>query len=135
MFRVTFTDQKVRLYGVALFMMVVLCIAGFFSWKQYERNQKIQKEIAVLEAERARVQRENESLKNRINYFATEEFKEQEAKSRLNMRKSDEYVVEIQQSQTKEEEKQVKRENGTSASSDDPYYKKWWEKFLSKEIL
>lgn len=103
--------------------------------KQYERHSRIKGEVAVLEAEKERVRKENESLKERISYFATENFQEAESKERLNMRKDNEYVVDIEQ---------MPRENNASPkpasqerenAADVPNYKKWWEKFLNEHVI
>jgi cell division protein FtsB len=124
-------EQRTAVLLTMLFMGGVLVVAGFFSWKQYERHQRIRTEVAVLETQRERVHKENESLKERINYFATEEFQEQESKERLNMRKNNEYVVEIEQSTfDKQEDEGSKKVDTGEAPVETPYYKKWWAKIF-----
>jgi predicted negative regulator of RcsB-dependent stress response len=131
MHRHFFVQQKTILLLTLIFMVIVLVIAGLFSWKQYERHQRIQVEVAVLEVQRERVQKENESLKERINYFATDEFKEQESKERLNMRKNNEYVVEIEQNAlNKKENPEESNREKLNPTVPTPYYKKWWDKIF-----
>jgi predicted negative regulator of RcsB-dependent stress response len=126
-----FVQQRTVVLLTMLFMAGVLILAGYFSWKQYERHQRIRAEVAILETQRERVQKENESLKERINYFATEEFKEQESKERLNMRKNNEYVVEIEQNGfNKEEDKGSQKAEKLESLVEVPYYKKWWAKIF-----
>lgn len=111
-------------------MGLVLLVAGYASWKQYERHSRIKQEVAVLEAEKERVRKENESLKERISYFKTENFQEQESKERLNMRKDNEYVVEIERMPTHGESAPRTVSTDNTAEVDIPNYKKWWEKIF-----
>lgn len=128
--RGTFLERKTMNMAIGLAMLLVLLAAGYASWKQYERHSRIKKEVAILEAEKERVQKENESLKERINYFATENFQEQESKERLNMRKDNEYVVDIERMPSD----LSKAEADTSLVPQEaprlPNYKKWWEKIF-----
>ena len=110
-------------------MAIVLLIAGFASWKQIERHKRIKVDVAILEQERERVRKENESLKERIRYFSTENFQEQESKGRLNMRKDNEYVVDIERIE-KNAEPEIKTVKNTTTEAPIPNYKKWWEKIF-----
>ena len=116
--------------GVLVAMLVVLLVAGYASWKQFERHSRIKAEVEVLEREKERVRKENESLKERIHYFSTESFQEQESKERLNMRKDREYVVDIERIQ-KDSEKEGGAESYTPKQEESvPNYKKWWDKIF-----
>lgn len=125
-----FLDRKTLNTLVLLVMVVVLAVAGYASWQQYQRHSRITAEVAILETERERVRKENESLKERINYFATENFQEQESKERLNMRKDNEYVVDIERAPS-QTPVSVKSDTALStATPNTPNYKKWWEKIF-----
>jgi cell division protein FtsB len=85
------------------FILVVLVFGAllFGGWevltssKQTERNQKIEKEVATLENEAEKIRRENETLREKIIYFASDDFREQEAKRKLGLKRSDETMVVI----------------------------------------
>lgn len=126
----SFVDRKTIHLFVIAGMAIVLIIAGYASWKEYERHSRIKSEVAILEAEKERIRKENESLKERISYFATENFQEQESKERLNMRKDTEYVVDIERvpNQTSVTEDKTQQESGENTYI--PNYKKWWEKIF-----
>lgn len=126
----TFFDSRVVQVMVIAGMVIVLLVAGFASWKQYERHSRIKQEISVLEAEKERVRKENESLKERISYFATENFQEQESKERLNMRKDNEYVVDIEQAPGEHSSALPAASEQLTPTEDIPNYKKWWEKIF-----
>ena len=111
-------------------MGVILVVAGYASWKQYERHTRIKQEVAILEAEKERVRKENESLKERISYFKTENFQEQESKERLNMRKDNEYVVDIERVPVHTENTPRVTSTGVETEMEIPNYKKWWQKIF-----
>lgn len=125
-----FFSQKNLRTSVILGMVLIFLIASYASWKQFERHSRIKAEVAVLIEERERVRKENESLKERINYFATENFQEQESKERLNMRKDNEYVVDIERIQKNQDVKIKSLETNTASEETVPNYKKWWAKFF-----
>jgi cell division protein FtsB len=109
-------------------MLGVLAVAGYFSWQQYQRGQRIRSEVKVLEDEAARVQHENESLQERIQYFSTENYREQESKERLNMRRPDEFVVDIEQLRKPTENTATQNTQVAEGESATPIYKKWFLK-------
>lgn len=125
-----FVSQKNLRTGVVLGMVIIFIIASYASWKQFERYSRIKAEVEVLVEERERVRKENESLKERINYFATENFQEQESKERLNMRKDNEYVVDIERIQKNDDVEIKAPENETVSEELLPNYKKWWAKLF-----
>lgn len=126
----SFWERNLVNTGVLAAMAVVLVVAGYASWNQYERHTRIKAEVAILETEKERIRKENESLKERISYFATENFQEQESKARLNMRNDNEYVVDIERVPNATP---INTKNAGSAPSENvdmPNYKKWWEKIF-----
>lgn len=123
-------SQKNLRTSVIVGMVIIFIIAGYASWKQFERHSRIKAEVAVLIKERERVRKENESLKERINYFATENFQEQESKERLNMRKDNEYVVDIERIQKNDESAAKAVESKATSEEPLPNYKKWWAKLF-----
>lgn len=107
---------------------------GYKSWQEHERNARIQAEIALLESEAAKIRRENETLAQKIEYFASPDFQEQEAKRKLGLRRQEEAVVILHevpvlpQGSDVQDEKEF--ENSQSLVDLTPNYKKWWRLFF-----
>ncbi len=106
--------------------------AGWASYRQYERSVRIQAEIDVLRREADRIARENETLSEKIQYFASPNFKEEEAKEKLGLRRQEEKVMAI------EGEVRFEEAEASAAPSDAsekvawevPNYSKWWNRFF-----
>lgn len=126
--------EKVPTKLLVLLALIIFGIAGYFSYQQWKRHRSIQGEIASLEAERERVSKENESLKERIGYFGTDNYQEQESKERLSMRKPDEYVVEIDQPTTATSEGSAEQPQVDDSASGKPDYMKWFEKIFKSNL-
>ncbi len=117
--------------------MVVL-LSGwvlYLSSKQVERNQRIQEEVSSLETEAVKIRRENETLSEKIQYFSSDDFREQEAKKKLGLKKAEETVVIIkpQPEQNKEEGNSfvMKQQASVDVGKENmPNYKKWWKIFF-----
>lgn len=114
----------VLMFGLALW-------AGWASLQQYERSVRIQQEIDVLKQEAERVARENETLSQKIQYFASPNFKEGEAKEKLGLRRQEEQMIAI------DGDVRLVPESTPQAASvmervgrQTPNYMKWWNRFL-----
>lgn len=106
--------------------------AGLASYHQYERSVRIQAEIDILRREADRIARENETLSEKIQYFASPNFKEEEAKEKLGLRRQEEKVIVI------EGQPEFGAAASLSAESSKfervawevPNYRKWWNRFF-----
>lgn len=107
--------------------------AGWASYRQYERSVRIQAEIDILKREADRVARENETLSEKIQYFASPNFKEEEAKEKLGLRRQEEKVMAIEGKTWYGEEKDPAIESVASekVSWQVPNYRKWWNRFFA----
>lgn len=130
------------------FRVVVVAVLILIGWvlyvssKQVERNRRIQEEIGALETEATKIHRENETLSERISYFASDDFREQEAKKKLGLKKTEETVVEVKPtrldsarlaSEKNEGEtswKEPQALSGNSEGENVANYKKWWKVFF-----
>lgn len=117
---------------------VVILLSGwglYISSKQIERNRRIQDEVSSLEVEAVKIRRENETLSEKIDYFSSDNFREQEAKKKLGLKKAEETVVIIkpQPEQNKggdaslATDKRSSENVGNEASAN---YEKWWKIFF-----
>lgn len=127
-----------RRWWLRVVVVAVLSLIGwvlYVSSKQIERNRRIQEEIGTLETEAAKISRENETLSERISYFASDDFREQEAKKKLGLKKTEETVVEVKPARRYENggetsggELQISSKNSEDGSAAN--YKKWWKVFF-----
>lgn len=81
--------------GVFVLALLLVGWVVFISWEQFERHERIEEEVAVLQAEAEKIRRENETFSERIGYFSSDAFREQEAKKKLGLKKNNETVVVI----------------------------------------
>lgn len=106
---------------------------GYQSYQEHERNAQIQDEIDALETEAEKIRRENETLAQRIEYFASPDFQEQEAKKKLGLRRQEESVLSIREDPSLVTSLALP-ENSSSEIKQEvqilPNYKKWWQQFF-----
>lgn len=127
---------SLRIGMVALF--VVGGYLGYKSWEEHKRNAKIQSEIALLEAEAAKIRRENETLTQKIEYFASPDFQEQEAKKKLGLRRQEESVVALREVPVLSQEEEIVEVHQLGETYQEkapnltPNYKKWWRRFFEE---
>ncbi len=81
--------------GIALAALAIVGWVFSVSSRQSERNQRIEDEVSALETEAEKIRRENETLREKIAYFSSQDFREQEAKRKLGLKREDETMVVI----------------------------------------
>ena len=127
--------RKLWIRAVIIIVILLVGWVAYISAKQLERNRRIQKEVTTLSLEAAKIRRENETLGDRINYFSSNEFREQEAKEKLGMKKPDETVMVVQQEPDPVATENTDEQQNTkplSADEGGENYKKWWNLFFNK---
>lgn len=126
-------------WGVSFAVIILVGWVFSISWKQLERNRRIEQEVSLLEAEAEKIRRENETLSEKIGYFSSQDFREQEAKKKLGLRKSEETVVVIKPKPSygeKETASLIRKErfvSGTGEDADLRPFQKWWNLFFGKK--
>lgn len=114
--------------------MIVCLIAwvAYTSSKQVARNQRIEKEVDILRQEADKIRRENETLAEKVRYFASNDFQEQEAKEKLGMKKTGEEVIVIQSRKATEEKAETSAITTPAVyeGKGEPNYIKWWRIFF-----
>jgi cell division protein FtsB len=128
---------KRKIWTRSLMAAAIILIgwAAFVSSKQIQRNRRIQEEVAALDTEAVKVRRENKTLSERIGYLSSSDFREQEAKEKLGLKKTKEILAVIKPAPEYETQKDVKNETNKDISENDiksdiPNYKKWWKMFF-----
>ncbi len=123
-------------YWVRAGVVFILCLiswAVYISSKQLARNERIESEVDILKQQADRIRRENETLSEKVRYFASDDFREQEAKEKLGMKKAGEEVIVIKSRTVGESEKKEPAMSMIPASytgESGPQYKKWWRLFF-----
>lgn len=119
----------------AVFGLAVILFVSYKAFRESERNRKIEQEIAAVQAEAEKIQKDNRELEEKIAYFRTPEFQEKIAKEKLNFQKADEEVVIIKSSPSlrveAEEEVQSIPSDQESLGEKEPNYRKWWRYFFN----
>ncbi|MDD2766495.1 MAG: septum formation initiator family protein [Candidatus Moranbacteria bacterium] len=115
--------------GTVIIISLLIVWVLVLSSRQLKRSERIEKEVAILEVEAGKIRHENETLAEKIQYFSSNDFREQEAKKKLGLKKEKENVVIINprsgsERQENKPEERVEREDNT------PNYKKWWNLFF-----
>lgn len=77
----------------SIILMIATGLLGYKIVNQAQKQKMIDDEIATLEREVSRLHLENEELAELNSYFNTSEFKEREAKDKLNLVKEGEQLV------------------------------------------
>jgi len=114
--------------GIIILSLIVWVI--ILSSRQVQRSERIQQEISLLEKEAEKIRHENETLSQKIQYFASDDFREQEAKRKLGLKKENENVVIINsRSNTLSagDESEIRKEKIDDTKAN---YKKWFELFF-----
>ena len=114
-----------------LFSVALIVWIGSVTLKEMERGNRIQEEIASLHAEAQKTQKENTVLREKIKYFQTDAFQEQEARNKLNYQRPDEQAVVIQSIPSNEPVKASEYVPSPTTVDDLlPNYTKWWRQFF-----
>ena len=110
---------------------------GTVSYRFFERTGMIKSEIRELEREAKRIDQENATLREKIEYFSSASFKEREAKDKLGLKKIDEQVIVVKtRSETADDMGNLPIPiigTGRVAEFRPPNYVKWWRMLFSKE--
>ena len=114
------------LAGVILAIFII-----YISMKEIQRGRQIESEIETLRKEAEEIETSNHNLQEKISYFATQEFQERAAKEKLNLQKSDEKVVIVKPSVSRE----IIEENSADSKNDNikeeiSNYLKWYNQFF-----
>lgn len=120
-------------------MLLIFFLAGIVfafasAWKEWGRSKRIESEVEKLRMEAQKVERENQTLSERIAYFSTDNYQEKEAKEKLGLKKSDETVVVIESNLSRSDEAvqspgQFSRADGAKSN-----YQRWWQYFFARSV-
>ncbi len=112
-----------------LTMFVLLVVLGLISWaviSSSSKNEKVEEQTSALDQEIEELQQQNLELTDLIDYFASTEYVEQQAREKLNLVKPGEKVVIITQS----DEEGLNNLEQAKELKNSPV--KWWRYFFGK---
>lgn len=119
---------------LVLLGLVLGLLLGMAVYREIRKKEAVQKEIRALQEEAAKISRENSDITERIAYLESRDYKEREAKEKLNLQKPGETVVVITPGPSKEEivensnrEKRILEIAGIQEKSNP---EKWWDYFF-----
>ena len=115
---------------VGLFLILVLWI-GYGVMREYNRAQSAQDELNTLRADTDEIFQSNKELDELLNLYNEEQYIEQEAKARLNLKRSDESVLIIVEDDTPRSEQIVEameevKEDISVTEKKPNNIQKWW---------
>jgi cell division protein DivIC len=114
---------------VLIFGVFILCYISYRLYHEIYRQNEIDQEIQALQDEINKLEQDNNNLQDLISYFQTDEFKEKEAKDKLNLVKKGEKVILIKEREVKRD-KEVEEEKPEILVNRPNYYY-WWHYFFS----
>lgn len=107
---------------------VVFSLVSAFSRELY-REYKIKKDIEVLKGEIESMEKDNYELSQLLEYYKTDEYKEAEARKRLNLKAEGEQVVMMDGEESNIEAIQAQEEAAQQASLSNRI--RWWSYFFA----
>jgi cell division protein FtsB len=128
-------NKKRHFTGRAAFQLAaVAVVAVVFSLisalsKEIYREYKIKKDIEALKAEIEAMEKDNYELSQLLEYYKTDEYKEAEARRRLNLKAEGEQVVMIDEKEKSAEEIKTEEENVRQSGSSN--WVRWWNYFFA----
>lgn len=111
--------------------IVLAAVISSSAVRQAYRSKKIENEVLALQEEARRIQNENETISQRIEYYSTPQFIERVSKDKMNLQKPDENVIVVNQRQVAGASDEKETEGPILAEEKDrPNYLKWWKLFF-----
>jgi cell division protein FtsB len=122
-----FQSFKIRI--LVLLMLFLTAFAGYHFLKTKQKQIKINKEIAELQEQIDEFEGKNRKLEELANYLQTDDFKEREAKEKLNLVKEGEKVVIVKKSEIEKTIDSFEEKKPEVEISRSNYYY-WWKYFF-----
>lgn len=125
--------KKISYYLIILAVLGVGAVISRKAYREYKRNQLIQKEIDTVKEQAEKLKKNNDDIREKISYLETEDFKEWEAKKKLNFQRPEENVAIVRPSPSREAIGEIKKnEERTAPEPSIPNWKKWWNYFFGQ---
>lgn len=132
------TKLSTKIFSGLFFLtsLTILIFIGISLGKKIYRKHQIQKEIEDLETQISQLKQKNDDMKNLISYLSSTDFKEREAREKLNLQKSDEKMIILRKDIVPSErlpESSADSSSQNPPKDDSSNFQKWWKFFFAKE--
>lgn len=108
-----------------IFILVPLALIGSHLTQRIRTWYQVKKEVSDLKANIERLEEEQENLKERKNFYQTEEYIRREAREKLGLIDDNELVVVLPNLPDL-----PNNQIGSRISPDSPTWKQWWDLFF-----
>ncbi|MEI9967063.1 MAG: septum formation initiator family protein [Candidatus Moraniibacteriota bacterium] len=126
--------KRLTLLLLLLFLAVLVGASGYASFRQFQRNERIKSDIAVLQEQASLIRQENETLSEHVTYYSSQEYQEQEAKDKLDLRKAGETVLGVKESLQRPVESAGPAVENTDSPGGPPYLSEVVESLLLQSL-
>jgi len=112
-------------------LLVLLFFITFKLSHQVYRQNKVNEEVEALQSEIDQLDQENKDLNELISYLQTDDFKEKEAKDKLNLIKEGEQLVLVKENEVQQKQEEKDNFKDTEVIVYHANYYWWWHLFFS----
>lgn len=106
------------------FLLITAASLGFLQFKQWQKRQAIEREVATLTRDAQNLEERNKQISDSLDFLHSTSAKERIARGQLNMKKDGEIVVNFGEPQVISAEAPTSEQNESNP-------KKWWNYFFN----
>lgn len=134
--KLVFWKRILRSKVFLVFAIVLLLVLALFLGKVVHRKYEVAQEIKAIQDHKEDLVKENERLRDLLEYLKTDAYKDKVARSDLGLQQEGETVVVISEGDevVKQEEELVKTSQDDEPVAYVPTYKKWWNYFFATDV-
>ncbi|MFA6514307.1 MAG: septum formation initiator family protein [Patescibacteria group bacterium] len=121
-YKLVSNQRFLAIIGLVLLFVIVLPLA-----KTYSQRRLVEKEITDVQKEIAQFEKDNQELKEMLNYLKSDQSLEAQARINLNLKKPGETVVVIEKGEDEKKQDELQKEQATKSN-----LKKWFDYFFSR---
>lgn len=110
-----------------ILLIIVFCAVAFITTELYMQKRQVDSEISRLQDQSSNLKKDNQQLSELIKYLDTQEYKEKEAREKLNLKRPGEEVVVLP------EDSSVNGQVASAQSTNVPKPEKWFNYFFNPQ--
>lgn len=124
--------QSLKIRALFLSLVFLISFAGYHFLKTKLKQNEVSQEVQELQVQIDEFEKKNKSLEQLSQYLQTDEFKEREAKEKLNLVKKGEKVVIVKRAEI-EKVSNGEEDSRPNVKINRPNYYYWWYYFFGIE--
>lgn len=130
--------QKFSQFLMSLFSkLAIIAIIGYIFFgisKSIYKNYSITQKITTTQEDIAKIEADNQNMKNLIMYYQTDSYKELEARRKLGYKKPGESVLIIPDiNPTNQNQISITKDEDAKKAAETPNIEKWYQYFMGKK--